>query len=1103
MKLRELNWRQLTLWLSITTLLSLVFRAAPAGSTNSDPVYCDVPDSATVADSALTWISSMDAVMHPFGADTLSYPNEFAIGSLSADSTFSKVFDLYLTDSVSARWTQSEWHSIINAILDGDADMDDDIFGRVWSYFLRADADADPAYAGVEFTIGGKTYTKIQLKMFDTSDLGCPCSAAAYGSKACAGHSYPVANELFLNASDYDCPPPPCACAPISAAQMLGQGVAHELQHICFNANGQVGYEGVDESLATLAEYLEDSWRPLEFDLPYDASFVNGEACDVPRLGSEDPPKYQTYKSWMIYLYETFRGDPSDPTDDLVYRWINNDAAFTLRLKLPALATELWDSEFAWVGGTSAWDRLSRTYANYLAAKFCNAPIFGSHGEYGIGPTANTVRDLGFFLDNCDWYAIDGMGQRVQPMSPVDCPPQPGNHLGCWNVRVLAPDYDLTDDNENVITSTLNLYPGGIYHDGDAPLPADDGDHSKDYIDVYQYGTDYVIFRADEYFDDGQEHDLKLRVKGKAITNNSNVPIQPVGWVIAYSTASDTLQVHPEDILFVKPLTFTPSTAYADTLRARTVVVTDFGRSVKSVVLALGAGAVNQSLSYWVNNGFVYNYSFGVLTPTTSTRTWDGDVYVLGDVNVVSGGALNIAAGTMVNVFDSDLGETGDEDRIEFNVNGGLVADGSEANPIVFEPWSSSGLGNWLGFLVNDTSSGATFDHCVFKRAAAAIRSYAPLTVTHTEIDTCAWSGIVSKDGGMTISNCQLRAPGYVGIEVDADANTVRNTFVDGALLYAVSAYDSASTSLDIRGSELADSDTGLYVSGNVDVDIDSTCCFYQNDTGIHFYNSGTAATVRGAGITWSTSAAIHCDNSSSPRIDSSIFAHNGAGIYCTNSSSPVIESNEMQMSGNAVSGASSSYPDVGHSSPTSGQSAGNNKIAHNSKSVVNGNGSGTISAQNNYWNTTTSPCTPSSGLFTGSVDHNYPVCPGSFPRWVGTEGEPEFEEWGLVYQVPGGSTPDGRKPLVTGLTGIVPNPFNPETTIQYSLRGQSKVDIKIYDVAGRLVDVLASETQVAGQHSVVWRGTDRRGSSVASGVYFVRMIAGSQVFTKKMVLLK
>jgi len=289
--------------------------------------------------------------------------------------------------------------------------------------------------------------------------------------------------------------------------------------------------------------------------------------------------------------------------------------------------------------------------------------------------------------------------------------------------------------------------------------------------------------------------------------------------------------------------------------------------------------------------------------------------------------------------------------------------------------------------------------------------------------------------------------------------------------------------------------DKGLKVSGNVPVDVDSACFFYQNDTGIHFYNAGTASTVRSTGITWNTSGGILCDVSSSPRIVSNIFAHNGGAIYCSNSSSPRVELNEIQSAGNAITATSSASPNVGR-----GSSSGNNKIAHAGKYIANYTG-GTVYARHNGWDLTTSPCTPASSKFIGSVAYDSTTCPCSFPTFTHNEGEPDFGE-SFVFQLPR-TTPLREKALLTELVAIVPNPFNPQTTIQYSLASQGRVELKIYDVAGRLVEVLANETQIAGQHSVVWRGTDRHGSPVASGVYFVRLSAAGQVFTRKAILLK
>jgi hypothetical protein len=85
-----------------------------------------------------------------------------------------------------------------------------------------------------------------------------------------------------------------------------------------------------------------------------------------------------------------------------------------------------------------------------------------------------------------------------------------------------------------------------------------------------------------------------------------------------------------------------------------------------------------------------------------------------------------------------------------------------------------------------------------------------------------------------------------------------------------------------------------------------------------------------------------------------------------------------------------------------------------------------------------------------------------------------------------------------------VPNPFNPQTTIAFDLPNQSAVRLAVYDVSGRLVDVLLDgDIAVQGRSEVVWQGRDMGGRVVSAGVYFYRLEAGSFSETKRMVLVK
>jgi hypothetical protein len=83
------------------------------------------------------------------------------------------------------------------------------------------------------------------------------------------------------------------------------------------------------------------------------------------------------------------------------------------------------------------------------------------------------------------------------------------------------------------------------------------------------------------------------------------------------------------------------------------------------------------------------------------------------------------------------------------------------------------------------------------------------------------------------------------------------------------------------------------------------------------------------------------------------------------------------------------------------------------------------------------------------------------------------------------------------------PNPFNPKTTIAYTLPEAGHVTLSVYDVAGRLVRTLDDAEREAGPHSVVWDGTDDGGLGVGSGVYFCRLESDEILETRSMVLLK
>ncbi|MFC1650418.1 T9SS type A sorting domain-containing protein [Candidatus Latescibacterota bacterium] len=96
-----------------------------------------------------------------------------------------------------------------------------------------------------------------------------------------------------------------------------------------------------------------------------------------------------------------------------------------------------------------------------------------------------------------------------------------------------------------------------------------------------------------------------------------------------------------------------------------------------------------------------------------------------------------------------------------------------------------------------------------------------------------------------------------------------------------------------------------------------------------------------------------------------------------------------------------------------------------------------------------------------------------------------------------------GDIPSEFALVQNFPNPFNPSTTIEFSVPQSGHVSIMIYDILGRNVKTLVSDVYDAGNHSAVWNATDMNGNLVANGVYFYTIEAGNFHTSRRMMFMK
>jgi hypothetical protein len=122
----------------------------------------------------------------------------------------------------------------------------------------------------------------------------------------------------------------------------------------------------------------------------------------------------------------------------------------------------------------------------------------------------------------------------------------------------------------------------------------------------------------------------------------------------------------------------------------------------------------------------------------------------------------------------------------------------------------------------------------------------------------------------------------------------------------------------------------------------------------------------------------------------------------------------------------------------------------------------------------------------------------------VNFNGSPDGDQWNfadnkpIVIEKPTAIT--GNENIADGyfLSQNFPNPFNPETRINFSLSVNEFVSLKIFDATGVEVATLVNGTMTAGNHEVVWNA-----SGFSSGIYFYRLSSGEFSDVKRMMLIK
>jgi len=464
--------------------------------------------------------------------------------------------------------------------------------------------------------------------------------------------------------------------------------------------------------------------------------------------------------------------------------------------------------------------------------------------------------------------------------------------------------------------------------------------------------------------------------------------------------------------------------------------------------------------------------------PESTSVSWWGDYLLTGDVTVDSWSRLLIQPGTSVRVapLQDDQASGVDTSKVELVIEEDARLDvPSGVCPVELTSAADSpALGDWRGIRLRGSSTGKLAE-CEVAYAVIGIDAASPDTVVVEQccVESCLLKGI-QVYGGSGQSFVRLIendiAGGLIGMEFHDCHALVDSNALSSWRMYGMKIYDDYGS--DVIDNTITDKDGGEQLSG----------MYVQACRGTLEITGNTFQEVGSTGLQYempygTDQGHIH---------DNSVVCASGCtrGMYFYDSA-PLVRWNDLESPSTAyfieMSGASLA-PDLGDAPGSDGDNSLSGTGTTYGVYVV-GVYQGPVTAENNWWATTDT--TELAQMFVGQVDYD---------PWLDSAPSRERSERGSTAEL---------HELRFCLKQNSPNPFNPWTSISYAVPEPSHVSLDIYDVAGRHVATIVDDTREAGWHTQSWRGTDDSGHSVASGVYFCRLVAGNRADCKKIVLLK
>jgi hypothetical protein len=451
-----------------------------------------------------------------------------------------------------------------------------------------------------------------------------------------------------------------------------------------------------------------------------------------------------------------------------------------------------------------------------------------------------------------------------------------------------------------------------------------------------------------------------------------------------------------------------------------------------------------------------------------------GEVWIAGDV-VVSD-TLIIDAGTIIHVAPDDMTPANysgqDSNVCEIIVKTGDVCldiNGTLGNKVKISGWSNNPEeGDWGGIIIDKSAGSVEIEYLELKHADIGIYADGKdIDITYSDFDSCG-TGVYIYGSGGVLEGVKAENCGDKGFYATGNSE-------GSSIIYASATFDSCiarnnyygfyfgayADSCEIFGHSKAEDNTldGLLCRSGLT--IGPTVYISDNgQNGIHNINSGSGVIKQ---------VYIHSHSS-------------GVGCKSDSTSNPEIKDSYISDNYDNVSANHGARPCLGDSVNSLGKC---NSIEDATRyHVANYNRNWTLMAELCYWGECDHQSQlPALNIF-GSVDLTPYLCVDQHPSWRLPQHNLVRRNWSSKNY---------------------PNPFNPFTRIDYqvALTG-SLVEIKIFDVSGRLIRNLLREKRAAGEYTVIWDGRDDGGRLVASGLYFSHVKIGRDYeVTDKLMLIK